>query len=554
MDRSKYVTRWSRLKDDRSSYFEHAREISKYLAPRKGRFFLSDPNRGDKKHGAIIDNAGSRALKIMSAGLMSNMTSPARPWFRVSTANPELDESHAVKTWLADVTRLLQMLFHRSNVYRALHMMYNEVGAFGTCASVVLPDDKHGLWFYPLSFGEYAIATDHLGRVDTLYREFQLTADQMVRHWGESNVSSAVRAAASNNNLDSKYNILHVIEPRASRDHKMADSVNMPWKSCYMESSGTAEHKYLSESGFQNFGALCGRWEVEASEIYGSSPGMEALGDIKQLQQEQVRKGQAIDYQTKPPVQAPASMQGGGINLLPGGENFYSGAPGTNPIRSIFESNLNLQHLREDIMDVRQRINATFYADLFLMLAQDTRSGTTAFEIAQRQEEKMLMLGPVVERMHNEMLEPLIDMAFQRLLQMGAVPPLPPELDNQPLNVEFVSVLAQAQRAIATGSVDRYVANLGAIAQYKPDVLDKFDSDQWADIYGDMLGVDPSLIVPSDRVALIRNDRAKAQAQAAQTEQAVAQSQAAKNLSQAQTSGGSNLLENVMSGTTGYTM
>ena len=146
-----------------------------------------------------------------------------------------------------------------------------------------------------------------------------------------------------------------------------------------------------------------------------------------------------------------------------------------------------------DIQDVRQRINSSFYADLFLMLANATDTRMTATEVAERHEEKLLMLGPVLERLHNELLDPLIDNTFNRMVEANAIPPAPDELQGHGANVEFVSMLAQAQRAIGTNSIDRYVNNMGMVAQMKPDVLDKFDSDVWADSYADMLGVDPKL-------------------------------------------------------------
>jgi len=127
------------------------------------------------------------------------------------------------------------------------------------------------------------------------------------------------------------------------------------------------------------------------------------------------------------------------------------------------------------------------------------------------------MLGPVLERMHNEILDPLIDLTFARMVEAGIVPPPPEELQGAELNVEFVSMLAQAQRAIATNSVDRFVGNLGAVAGLKPEVLDKLDADRWADAYADMLGIDPEMIVPGERVALIRQQRAEAQQQAQQS-------------------------------------
>jgi hypothetical protein len=550
--RNELNVRWSALKNERSSWIPHWEDISRFLLPRHGRFFLNQANRGEKKHNNIIDSTGTRSLSILSAGMQSNMTSPARPWFRLSTSDPKLDESYAVKVWLSETTRLMQMVFARSNTYRSLHMMYEELGAFGTAASIVLPDFDTIICQHPLTIGEYAIATNFKGQTDTLYREFELKVAQIVKEFGVDNVSDGTRAAYNRGNLDQWRPVMHVIEPRADRDPRKRNSKNMPWKSVYFEMDARPG-QFLRESGFREFSALCPRWKVRSGDEYGSSPGMDALGDVKQLQQQHLRKGQGIDYMTRPPLQLPSSMQGKPNNFLPGGHSYYDGvATPQGAVRAAFEVNLNLQHLREDIVDVRERVRQCFFADLFLMLANDTRSGTTAYEIAQRQEEKMLMLGPVVERLHSEILEPLIEMTFSRMVEANIVPPAPPEMQGMELNVEFVSVLAQAQRAVATGSVDRYVANLGNIAQFKPEVMDKFDADHWADAYADMLGVDPELIVPSEQVAFVRKSRAEAAAQQMQAQQMVDKSTVARNMAQAKT-GEQNMLTDVMEGTTGYT-
>ena len=297
----------------------------------------------------------------------------------------------------------------------------------------------------------------------------------------------------------------------------------MAYKSCYFELGGDGE-QLLREGGYKEFPAVIPRWGISGGDVYGNSPGMEALGDIKQLQHEQLRKAQGIDYQTKPPLQVPAYMKNRDVDSLPGGVTFVDGQQGK--IETAFNVNLNLQHLLMDIQDVRQRINGSFYADLFLMLANATDTRMTATEVAERHEEKLLMLGPVLERLHNELLDPLIDNTFNRMVEAGLIPPAPEEMQGMELNVEFVSMLAQAQRAIGTNSVDRYVNNLGMIAQMKPDILDKFDSDAWADGYADMLGVDPKLVVAGETVAKIRQQRAQAQQQMAQQE---AQAQAVEN-------------------------
>ena len=525
--KEKLITRWGHLRSERATWWSHWQEVTTYLLPRNGRYFQQDRNKGHRRHNSIYDNTGTRALRKLGAGMMAGATSPARPWFRLGTADPELNSYAPVKLWLADVTERMQLVFQKSNTYRTLHGIYEELGAFGTAGSIILPDSQNAIHHYPVTIGEYAIATDYQGRVNTLYREFQKTVGEVVREFGYNKCSTSVKNLYDRGSLDSWVTLVHAIEPRddRERDYKKKDNMNMAYKSCYFE-TGSDGDQVLRESGFKEFPAVIPRWGVAGGDIYGNSPGMESLGDIKQLQHEQLRKAQGIDYQTKPPLQVPSYMKNRDVDSLPGGVTFIDGAQGK--IETAFNVNLNLQHLLIDIQDVRGRINSSFYADLFLMLANATDTRMTATEVAERHEEKLLMLGPVLERLHNELLDPLIDITFDRMVEAGLIPTAPEELQGMELNVEFVSMLAQAQRAIGTNSVDRYVNSMGMVAQMKPDVLDKFDSDAWADGYADMLGVDPSLIVAWPQVAKIRQARAQAQQAAAQQE---AHNQAAENIS-----------------------
>jgi hypothetical protein len=526
----------------------HWQDISIHLLPRSGRFFVQDRDRGQPRHNAIYDSTGTRALRTLAAGMMSGMTSPARPWFRLATADPDLNKHGPTKIWLNQVTMLMRDVFTRSNTYRAFHSMYEELGAFGTSSSILLPDFDKVVHHYPLTVGEFCIATDHRGYVNTLYREFQKTVHEIVGEYGYDNCSTSVKSLYDRGSLDQWVTLVHAIEPRADRDPSMRDAKNMAWRSITFEQGGDPR-KFLRESGFTRFPALCPRWATSGGDIYGNSPGMEALGDIKQLKHEQLRKGEAIDQMVRPALQAPTSLKSQDVNRLPGEVTFADTPGGGSAIKALVDIRIELPALLEDISDVRGRIRGTFYADMFLMLANQQDSRMTATEVAERHEEKLLMLGPVLERLHDEMLNPAIEITFERMMAAGIVPPPPPDLHGQSINVEFVSMLAQAQQAVGTNSVDRFVATLGSVAQYKPGVLDKLDEDKWADAYADMLGVDPELIVPSDKVALIRKARADAQAQQQQAEAMPAAAQTAKNASQINPQG----LSDVINMFSGYT-
>jgi hypothetical protein len=228
---------------------------------------------------------------------------------------------------------------------------------------------------------------------------------------------------------------------------------------------------------------------------------MEALGDIKQLQHEQLRKGQGIDYQTKPPIGLPTSADGKQVDLLPGGITFFDTAEPSTGSRQMFEARIDLNHLLADIQDVRGRINSAFYADLFLMLSQldrerhdrdrsrraprgedaGARPGARAAALrAAEPDGRDVLRGSARSRRHPAAAARDERPAAQHRVRVGAGPG------------------AARDRHRAT---DRFVGNLGVVASFKPDVLDKFDSDKWADIYSDQLGVDPELIVPLSRLA-----------------------------------------------------
>jgi hypothetical protein len=519
------LQRLGAMKTERSSFFAHWSDVSRHLLPRSGRFFVGDRNRsGRDRYNSILDNSGTRALRVLGAGLMAGATSPARPWFKLTTPDPDLNRFYAVELWLDDTAERMHRVFAKSNTYRVLHQMYEQMGAFGTAVSVVLPDFNQVIHHYPVTCGQYCLQQDWQGQVNTVYREFEKSVAEVVREFGWANCSRSVQQAWNDHSLEQPVKLLHVIEPRDDTERRPGSPLarDMAWKSIYFE-LGDDDTKILRESGFDYFPVLAPRWTVDGDDTYGTSPGMESLGDVRQLQQEQLRKGQGIDYQTKPPLQVPSNLANRENEALPGGITYYE--PGmllpfdqvspNSGIRAAFEVNLKLDHLLMDIQDVRQRIQQSFFTDLFLMLAQaGAGSNMTATEVMERHEEKLLMLGPTLERLHNELLQPMIDITFREMLRVGALLPPPPELAGVSLSVEFVSILAQAQRLAGANGVDRFVGGALAIAKGgRPDVLDNVNWDKWSRIYGRQLGVPSEMLVREEDVQAVRQARAQAEAQ-----------------------------------------
>lgn len=558
--RSLYLARKAALELERSTWLSDYKDITRFLAPRQGRYTYTDTNKGNSRINSIYDNTGTRAKRVLQAGLMAGMTSPARPWFRLTLADKELAKQPKVRAWLDSVADTMRLIFNKSNTYRALHQMYGELGPFGTAAAMIKPNFDNVIHLLPLTVGEYSIATNGDGKVVTLAREVAQTVSQLVTEFGPQNCSDNVRNMYdTGRNLDSWVPVCQIIEPRTDRNITYADNKNMPFASCYFELNGSHDYT-LRESGFKRFPGLVGRWDVQGADVYGQGPGHESIGDVKQLQQQQFNKGQAIDLQTRPPLQAPGSLKTAGVNKLPGGVTYYDNATGGPLIKPLWDVNINLEHLREDIVDVRNRINESFYVPLFLTIINDERNQrATAREIAEKHEEKLLMIGPVLERLHDEVLAQLIDITFDYMTEAKIVPPAPPELQGQGLNVEFVSMLAQAQRAVGVNAVDRLVGTIGSISQLQiqagqpASAMDKLNVDEIVDQYNDMLGGDPRFINDDDTVKQIRDQRAQqmAAAQAAANQPAAAQT--AKTLSETNTTD-KNGLTDLIDQFSGYTL
>ena len=550
------MRRWSDIKDERSTFFGHWQELSEYILPRRGRFLASKRNDGSKKNSKIIDSTGTMAVRTLSAGMMSGITSPARPWFRLATPDSALMEQSDVKQWLFAVERKMRDIFSRSNLYNSLQTVYEELAVFGTGAMLIAEDHDDVIRCYPFTCGEYGLGLSSRLNVDTFYREFQMTVAQVVEQFGYENCSEPVQSMYKTGQLDKWVEVMHIIEPNSAREYNKKDNNNMPFHSCYVEKASKNEKKLLL-SGYEEFPVLSPRWHVTGVDIYGRSPGMDVLGDVKALQIEQKRKAQGIDKMVNPPLQAPSSLRGQTATVLPGGVTYVDTMAGTQGgFRPTYEVNPRLGELQQDIAETQNRIRQGFYSDLFQMMTQSDRRQITAREIDERHEEKLLMLGPVLERLHTELLDPLIDRTFNIMLRNQLLPEAPKELGGITLKVEYISMMAQAQKAIGTGAIERLAGFVGNMAAAKPDVLDKFDADQSVDEYAEMIGVPPKIVVPDDVVQQIRAERAQAQQQQMMMEQAnqAAQTanvgaQAAKVMSDTDTSG-ENLLNNMIGGLT----
>ena len=440
------------LDRERQSWFAHWRELSNHILPRRGSFLGPGhrADRGGKLNGGLLDTTASLAARTLASGLMAGITSPARPWFRLGIGSPQLSGLPEVRLWLDDVAVRMFRVFARSNLYNALAVTYEELGVFGTAAMVVVEDAREIVRAYPLTAGEYWLAASERLAVNTLYRALPMTTFQLVERFGRDAVSTQVRERYDRGEWDHEVEVIHAVEPNESlgeggREVGKFGNRNMPFRSVWFERSNAGDC-VLDVGGFEEFPALCPRWHLMGNDVYGRSPGMDALPDAKSLHRMQQRFAQALDKMINPPMVAPPSLRGDTTNGKAGGITYVADPTGVG-FRPAYQFNPPLDQLSGAIDRRQQAVRAAFSADLFLMATQlkEVRSAT---EVAERREEKLVMLGPVLERLHDDLLEPLIGRVFQIMARAGEIPPPPsPALDGLRLQPEYESPMAALQAA-----------------------------------------------------------------------------------------------------------
>jgi len=536
------------MKNDRMSWWTHWREIADYLIPRRYKWLITpnQGNRGSPINQRIIDNTGTIALRILAAGMMSGITSPGSNWVKLSTNHAELNKIDEVKKWLDECKKRLLTVFAESNFYTSLATIYGDLGSFGTGAMIIYQDYDDVIRCFNTCAGEYFLQNDDRQDVSTLGREFVLTIQQVANMFGLENCSPTVRGGIETGGamLTREIKIGHLIEKNTDYIPKSPGTKGMEWREVYWE-LGTGMNYILRIRGFHEKPFISPRWDIVGNDAYGRSPGMDALGDIKSLQVEQKRKAQAIDKHVNPPMLADVSLKNEPASMLPGGVTYVNSTQGSVGFRPAYEIAPDFSGLVEDIKEVQERIKVTFFNDLFMMISQlDTVR--TATEIDARKEEKLIQLGPVLERFENEALDPAIDCVFGIMLRAGLFPPVPAQLAGQKIKVEYISMLAEAQKAASTAGIERLAQFVGNIAAIQPQVMDNLDFDEMIEEYADMLGVSPKVVTALQKVAQIRAARNQQQQQAQQLQNSTAAAQGAQTLSQTDVGGGQNALQKML--------
>ena len=503
------LSRFDKLKAQRQNWETHWQEVADYMQPRKADV-TKTRSKGDKRTELIFDSSPIQAVELLAASLHGMLTNPSTPWFSLRFKNSELEMEDEAKLWLENATEVMYTAFNRSNFQQEIFELYHDLITFGTAAMFIQEDNEDILKFSTRHINEIFIAEDDKGRIDTVYRKFKLSARAAMQQFG-TKVSTDIQAQAKKDPYN-EVEILHVVYPRSDFNPNLKDTENMPFESVYIEMKNGNE---LSVSGFQEFPFVVPRYLKASHEIYGRSPAMTALPDVKMLNEMSKTTIKAAQKQVDPPLLVPDDGFLLPVRTVPGGLNFYrSGTRDRIEPLNIGANNplgLNMEEQR------RTAIRNVFYVDQLLM---QQGPQMTATEVIQRNEEKMRLLGPVLGRLQSELLKPLIDRCFNILFRRGQFAPAPDFLSGQDIEIEYVSPLAKAQKSTELSSITRGIEILGSLANVAP-VFDYINFDALVKHVADLVGVPQKVLKLQSQVNAEREEAA----QAAQQQQQMAQMQ-----------------------------
>ena len=500
----KLQKRFDRLKSNRQNWESHWQEVADYMQPRKADV-TKTRSKGDKRTELVFDSSPMQAVELLAASLHGMLTNPATPWFSLKFKGLDLEGDDDAKAWLEQATEIMYTAFNRSNFQQEIFELYHDLITFGTAAMFVEEDEEDVLKFSTRHINEMYISENDKGRIDTIFRKFKLTARAAIQKFG-ADVSTNI-VTTSRKDPYEEVDIIHAVYPRSDFDPRKQDKENMPFESVYFE-AGTGDE--LSVSGFREFPFVVPRYLKASHEIYGRSPAMTALPDVKMLNEMSKTTIKSAQKQVDPPLLVPDDGFILPVRTVPGGLNFYRAGTRdrieTLNIGANTPLGLNMEEQRRD------SIRNAFYVNQLMM---QNGPQMTATEVIQRNEEKMRLLGPVLGRLQSELLKPLIDRAFSLILRKNLFPQAPEFLAGQDVEIEYVSPLAKAQKSTELQSIMRGIEILGSLANVAP-VFDHVNMDKLVKHLMDVVGV-PQKVLKSE--SEVQADRQAAQEQQAQQQQ-----------------------------------
>lgn len=503
------VKRVSQLDSERQNYATFWQDVGKYCLPRKA-YITRTRTPGAKYDYDVYDTTAMQANITLAAGLHSYLTNPNSKWFSLRVQDEEINKDATVKAWLQDTEDRMYNLLNSSNFNQQIHELYLDLGVFGVACMYEEEDEIDGVRFYSRDIAEIYLCENDKEKIDTVYRKFKMSARQAYDKWGDA-AGEVVKVFMERKEFDKQVEFIHCVMPRYERDVNKDDSANMAFESTYIEVS---KKHLISQSGYREFPYFTPRFNKNSGEVWGSSPAMVLYADIKMLNEMVKVLIRSAQKQVDPPLVLPHDGYLLPIKYGPAALNFRLKGSADDKIEPL-ATGANISIGLEIIQEWQAIIKKGYFVDLFLLLADPARKDMTATEVMQRVEEKMLILAPVLGRLMNEFLDPLINRTFSILWRSGKLLPPPAELQGMPYQIEYISPLARSQKLDQMKSINNFLALISQIAVVKPNVLDNMNEDEVAKDIQSLYGVNPKYLNSEEEVAAIRQARAEQQ-QAAQ--------------------------------------
>lgn len=448
--------------------------LALYLLPRRSIWLTqtaggwptpNNMNRGRMLNDAIKDPTGTYAVRVCAAGLMSGLASPSRPWFKVITKIKNFEPDADGRKWMDEIEDRIYTVLAGSNFYNSFAQECEDLVVYGTAPTIIYEDEKELIRCYNPANGEYYLSSGATMRVDALYRQFVMTVSQIVDFFGIESCPEQIKSLweAKSNSLDQEWAVAHCIEPNFTVNGVGKIPGNFAYREIYWLYGQGAPYP-LSKRGFVDPPFTAPRWATQSNDAYGRSPGMDVLPDVIQLQVMTVRLSEAIEKQVRPPLLADITMKNQPSSSLPGTVTYVQNLRTGSGMRSMYEVNPDIKGLAGLIEQIGNRVKMGLFNDLFLMLESAPQKDMTATEVQAKLQEKMTVLGPVVENLLGESLRPKLKMIYGIMQRKGMLPEPPDSMRGVPLELEFTSLLAIAQKAASTSGLERIAALIGNLA------------------------------------------------------------------------------------------
>jgi len=522
--------RFSQLSQDRHNWDNHWEEIARFVIPRKNNVYGNyDP--GAKKNQHLFNSEAIKCNDELADALASIMTNPQTKWMELGDVN-QVDVPEDEAKWLDTATELMLRTLAKSNFYVALHEVYTDLPSLSTGAFFTHEDDEEVVWFESNPIYEWFLGLDNKKRVRVAYRKYQYSLRQIVMEFGKDVLKDETFKQQYDANPDKKMDIIHAIEPMDTIKNYYKKKPSNAMKFCSVHVLSQSK-MVLRESGFRTFPAAFPRFSVSGDEVYGRGPAMKSLPDIKTLNAMEGVNLQSAQLTMAPPLQTTENALLRPVSYKPFGMTFRK--PGSDEIKPLVTG------ARVDIgVDLisrkEEKIKEHFYIPQLRMIENDRM---TATEIMQRRDEQFRSLGSVLSRLSKELLEPVIDRVFDIMFRKKLFPEVPDSLKSAggQLKVSYTSLIARAQAAAEAENFTRAVQATGPILEFQPEVMDNIDGDLVLRHNMEKMGVNRNFLRSKAAVKQLRDQRAQAQEQAQNAQQAEMESGAIKNLSEAEANG-----------------